>query len=402
MSDVNLPHLLLLASDPKRAEDLAQLTDRTGRARAIGAADAGELAALVRRAPAGVVLVDLSERAHALLDAFEALPAPRPALIACGPTEDGQLVLRALRLGARDFLPTDVLRPDLVAALEKLGRPEPLPTAPAKRGAVLSVMGGKGGVGATFLACQLASALRLRGARVALVDLGLPLGDVDLYCDLRSRYTLADLAERGEFDAACLQTIASAHPSGIRVLAAPHDPEQAERVTAPLVSRALGLLQLDHDFVIVDAARSWSEPVLQALELSDQILLVTLLDVPTLHHVKRQRAVLERLGVAASKLRIVANRSSSADAIGDSEVRGFLGAAPAAHIPNDFPVASASANEGLPLSQLAPGSRLARAFETLALDVHRWCGSTPPEPEPGRGLSGRLRSLVSRRKHGTR
>jgi len=395
--------LLLLASDPKRAKDLAQLVEQTGKARVIGAADLQEFPALLRRAPADAVLVDLSEHAHGLLDAFEAQTEPRPALIACGPTADGQLVLRALRLGAREFLSSDVVRQELATALEKLSRELDAPAEKVRRGAILSVMGGKGGVGATVIACQLASALQRLDRSVAVVDLCLPLGDVDLHYDLRPRYTLADLAEQGEgFDAAYLQTIAAEHSSGVRVLASPQNPEHAELVTGAHVARMLGLLQLSYDFVIVDVARNWTEPVLQALELSDQILVVTLLDVPTLHHVRRQLAVLEKLGVAPGKIKVVANRSSSADAVGDSEVRNFLGVTPSAQIPNDFPTVAASVNQGVPIAQISPGSRLARAFAQFALDVHTWCGVSAPEIEGRRWLPEKLRSMVSRRTHGTR
>ena len=395
--------LLLLSTDPKRAKDLAQLCEETGAARILACGEPDELGSLLRRGSADAVLADLVDRPTALLDAYEALPQPRPALIACGPAEDGQLVLRALRLGALEFLPAEVTRVDLANALEKLSRGIEAPPDRGRRGSIISVMGGKGGVGATVIACQLASTLQRLGRRVAVVDLCLPLGDVDLHYDLRPRYTLADLAEQGAgFDAAYLQSITVDHRSGVRVLAAPQDPERAELVTASLVARALGLLQLEYDFVIVDASRNWSEPVLQALELSDQILVVTLLDVPTLHHVRRQLVVLERLRVAGSKIKVIANRYSSADAVGDSEVRNFLGLAPSAQIPNDFPTVAASVNQGVPIAQIAPGSRLARSFSQLALDAHEWCGMTAPELDEGPGLAGKLRSLVTRRNHGTR
>jgi len=395
--------LLLFSTDPKRAADLTRVVEETGKARIIAVAEPRELAGALRGGSVDAVLADLVEGPKELLDAFEALPQPRSALIACGPAENGQLVLRALRLGALEFLPAEMGREDLASALDKLARQSETPSERGRRGPIISVMGGKGGVGATVIACQLANALRRLGRRVAVVDLCLPLGDVDLHYDLRPRYTLANLAEQGEgFDISYLQSIAAEHKSGVRVLAAPQDPERAELVTASLVGRALGLLQLEHDFVIVDVSRNWSEPILQALELSDQILVVTLLDVPTLHHVRRQLSVLERLRVAASKIKVIANRHSSADAVGDSEVRNFLGLAPSAQIPNDFPTVAASVNQGVPIAQIAPGSRLARAFSQLALDVHEWCGIPAPELDGPRGLSEKLRSLVSRRNHGTR
>jgi pilus assembly protein CpaE len=395
------PRLLLLANDAKRAEDMAQLALRSGRAELVGRADAADLEAALRRTPADAVLADLSECAPALLGAFEALREPRPALIACGPSHDGALVLRALRLGARDFLSAELSDGELLPALARIARSAHTGVAP-KRGAILSVMGGKGGVGATHVASQLASALAAMGRRVAIVDLAFPFGDVDLHFDLRSRYTLADLAGRGELDAACVETVCSEHPSGVRVLAAPHEAEQAERVTAPLVSRLLDLLAQDHEFVIVDAARSWSEPVLQALELSDQVLLVTLLDVPTLHHVRRQRAVLERLSLPAERIKLIANRYSDSDALGDAEVERFLGIAPDARIPNDFPTATASVNQGLPVAEIAAGGQLARAFEQLARDAHAWCRIAAPQVRERGGLLGRLEALMPRRKHGAR
>ena len=75
---------------------------------------------------------------------------------------------------------------------------------------VVAVMGAKGGVGSTVVACQLAASLRARGARTALVDLNLPLGDVALYFDVQPTYTLANIArESDRLDATYLRTLLS-------------------------------------------------------------------------------------------------------------------------------------------------------------------------------------------------
>jgi Flp pilus assembly CpaE family ATPase len=97
---------------------------------------------------------------------------------------------------------------------------------------------------------------------------------------------------------------------------------------------------------------------------------------------------------------VVANRISDADAVGDAELRRFLGSAPAARIPNDYAAASASVNQGVGIAELAPGGALARAFARLARDVHGWCGLRAPD-EPA-GLGRRLAGLLPWRKHGTR
>jgi pilus assembly protein CpaE len=394
--------LLLVTNDDKRGEDLLARLARAGGDPVCGSTAPENLAAALRVAAPDAVLADLHDAPQAVLDAFEALPAPRPALLAFGPASDGLLVLRALRLGAREFLPGEVSSAELTAALEKLARAAEPVSALQSRGQILAVMGGKGGVGATVIACQLATALQRLGRRVVAVDLGLPLGDLDLHFDLRPRYTLAQLADPGQsIDAAYLQSISCVHASGVRVIAAPQCPEEAEAVTAKQIANALEVLRSDCDFVVVDLARTWSEPLLQALDVADLVLLVTLLDVPTLHHVRRQLAVLERLRIPAGKIRVIANRASSADAVGESEVQNFIGFSPSARIPNDFPTVAASVNRGVSIAEVAPRSAIAHAFAELANQAHLWCGLPSPVDDPKRSL-GRMFSFASRRSHGTR
>ncbi len=133
----------------------------------------------VRRSRPDVIFLDLADDPTTPLDQFEKLAIPRPLLMIVGPQEETGLILRAMRLGAREFLPVDPSEADLNAAVERLlldrpGSPQQVRTlAP-----VVAVMGAKGGVGTTFVACQLAAELARRGGRVVVVDLNLGIGDV--------------------------------------------------------------------------------------------------------------------------------------------------------------------------------------------------------------------------------
>jgi pilus assembly protein CpaE len=374
-----------------------QLLEESGHAEVLEtltAADALVDALRARRPDA--LYVDLGKAPDAVLRAVEAIAPPRPLLVLAGPQEASALILRAMRLGAREFLPEHPSEADLSAALERLLLGVE-PSTPAGCSApVLAVMGAKGGVGATLVACQLAARLQAHGQRTVLVDLNLPLGDVALHLDVQPRYTLANLANQDEhIDATYLKTVLQTHPSGLEILAAPTRVEEAELVHGRHVERALAILRASYDFVVLDVSRSWTEPSVRALDLADQILLVTLRDVTTLSHAREHLDLLRRLGHPETKIRLIANRASRTDPVTPGDFDQFLGRGADVRLPNDYRAALTSVTEGRSLAEVAPRSPLTRAFDELADKVVEWCHVDSEETEPKRGwlrgLGRRLR-----------
>jgi pilus assembly protein CpaE len=361
-------------------------------------------AALAASRPDGL-LADLGSDPEYVLELLSRVPAPRPSLLVVGRTEEGALILRAMRLGAREFFPRAPSTAELRGAIERLVLEcHAEPNLLQKRAPVVAVMGAKGGVGATVVACQLAAGLQARGGRTALVDLNLPLGDVALHFDVQPRYTFANIARETErFDATSLATILQGHRTGVQILAAPTQMEEAELVRGDHVESALSLLRASFDWVVLDVSRSWNEPSVRALDLADQILLVTLLDVPTLNHARAHLDLLRRLGHPDSKIRIVANRWSKGDAVTARDLVQFLGKAPDARLPNDYPTTFASVNEGRTVGQVAPRSALQSAYLQLAERVYDWCaverGADPNAKS--KGLSALIRRIVGKKSHGT-
>ena len=66
-------------------------------------------------------------------------------------------------------------------------------TAERSRTRVLAVTSGKGGVGKTFLAANLAAALARRGERVLVLDADLGLANLDVVLNLQPKVTLHDV-----------------------------------------------------------------------------------------------------------------------------------------------------------------------------------------------------------------
>lgn len=87
--------------------------------------------------------------------------------------------------------------------------------APARKGLpVVLLSGGKGGVGTTTLAANLAAVLAGRGLRVALIDADLRGSDIEAICSVEPRWTIGDvLAGRKQ-----LADALTPGPQGIRIL----------------------------------------------------------------------------------------------------------------------------------------------------------------------------------------
>ena len=344
-----------------------------------------------------LVVSDLGIDPEGVLELLSKLPAPRPALLVVGPQDHPGAILRSMRMGVREYFDTRPSEAELRYAIERFAAERVSEPEVSRSARVLAVMGAKGGAGATVVACQLAAGLQAMGARTAVVDLNLPLGDVALYFDVQPAYTLAHVArEDDRLDETYLRTVLQGPPDGVQLLAAPSHAEEAELVTGHHVERVLELLRSDFDWVIVDASRNWGEPTMRALDLADQILLVTLMDVPTLHHTRQHLDLLERLGHSGARIRLIANRHSAEDSVGDKDVVEFLDRELDYRIPNDYPTTSAAVNRGISVAEVAPRSPLSRAFEGLAQNVYDWCSAELPEATRSEGVLARAKRMWRR------
>jgi pilus assembly protein CpaE len=394
--------ILIFSEESEFGAEIAEQIIATGEAIVVArVSDPDQLVEALKSEQPDGLFVDLGHGPHVALDILEAIPTLPPITVVSGPHEDSQLILRAMNLGVKHFFPPAPDQQDLRSVLVRLIRSK-APNEIESNGRVVTVMGTKGGVGATVLACQLAASLQKLGGRTAIVDLNYPLGDVALHFDEDPAYTLADIASDGKaLDATYLRSILKVHASGVQILAGPTQMDEAESIRGSHVERILPILRSEFDWVVVDASRSWNEASVRSLSLADLILLVTLFDVPTLNHARQHMKLLEGLRLDGSLVRTVANRYSKGDAVTIGDFSNVLGKEPDALIPNDYATTVESVNQGRPIGLVSPNSSIHAAYQQLALDVHLWCGVDSPSTESSRTLAGRVRNLFSRRSHGS-
>lgn len=304
-------------------------------------ADAIELTHLLRRGDLDVVFLHEELGPLPAIDLARELSASCPdvGLILLVRDETTELLRAALGAGVRAVLALPLAFEALDSATRDAGEWSRsvrgrLRGAQAERetlgrigGTMIAVAGAKGGVGASTVAVHLALTFarnRLPGT-VCLADLDLQTGDLRLLLDLPYRRSIVDLVGLGEdLSARQVDETLYAHPSGLRVLLAPELGEQGEEVAAAAARQVLGALKFRHEVVVVDVGAIVTEASALAIELADQVLVVTTPDVPALRAANRAANLWERLQIRAGGASAVINRASKDSEIQPEMVRRTL------------------------------------------------------------------------------
>jgi pilus assembly protein CpaE len=147
-----------------------------------------------------------------------------------------------------------------------------------------------------------------------------------------------------------------------------------------------------YDFVVIDAGRSLSPVSLQALDLADKVFPVLQLTLPFIRDGKRLREVFRSLDYPAHKLHWIVNRFQKDSHLTLDDLKASLGIVQVVTLPNQYDVAAASVNQGVPLERIAPGSALTKALRELALRI-----APRAEKEAGARWLGLFRGAQERR-----
>ncbi len=347
-----------------------------------------------------VVIVSVDENTGRAITLIEQLRDTNDcSVVVVSSSNDGQLILRAMRAGAKEFLTEPLSMDELVAAFDRILQQRTGAGVAKGRGCVsMAVAGASGGVGSTSLAVNLGCALASDEANsVALVDLDMSLGDADVFLDAIPDYTLADVAQNvSRMDYALLKKSMTKHSSGLYLLPRPVQLQDAPLVTPEDLRRVLGLLKASFTHVILDLSKAYSPLDMAVLEECNHVLLVTQLDLPCLRNVVRLMMSFDEFDGLKDKTKIVVNRVGlDTGQIGLKKAQETIGRDIFWQIPNDYRTMVEVRNNGVPLLEQFPKASITQAVVTLAVTL------TGDHPEPvtseKAGASGWLSFLSSRR-----
>ncbi len=285
-----------------------------------------------------------------------------------------------MEAGVRDFLERPFQAADVRALLDK--HRGALMTNHAEgdqTGRIVTVFSNKGGLGKTTIAVNLAMALsETIGRPVALVDLNLQLGDITTFLDVEPKQTIVDIARNiGRVDAAYLEGSLAQYTcknSKVYVLADPLHVEDAEEVTADQINAVLTVLRSSFAYVVIDTTTSFDTKTLAALDLADQILLVSMVNLPSIRSSQRLLNLFQRLGYDEQKIKLIVNRHMPGEEITIEDVEETLEHPVFWKIPNSYNVVMTSINRGIPIALVEHGKNLEKNFLELA---HKITGVLP-------------------------
>lgn len=344
-----------------------------------------------------VVLMDVNMPGMDGIEATKTILARRAntGVIMMSVLNEPDVLRRSMLAGAREYLVKPFSLDDLlhsvrtvhqmVESMPVVATTERLTTEtsrgeqqrPAGQARILTFAGSKGGVGRSFLATNFAIALReITNQRVAIVDANLAFGDVGLLMNIGDGKTIIEAVKyRDSIDDELLDTILIDHASGVRLLAAPSAPQDAETVTTTIVRDCLSVMATMFDYIIIDTRPGFEDLNLQILDMSDLILLVVAMDMAAIKDARQFLEITDLLGYEQQRVRVILNRLNDYSGIPALEIGESLRRELWAQIPDEPGPALRSVNEGVPL---VSGNRESRA----AVEIRRMAAAYVKEVAP--------------------
>ncbi|MBU0513688.1 MAG: AAA family ATPase [Proteobacteria bacterium] len=324
------------------------------------------------------------------------LRRPEVHLLVVASSTDPDSLLKAMRLGAREYLVKPVSDSEFASALVRVARlMEASRRRQVRAGRTVALIGAKGGLGVTSLAVNLAAELaEMGGGRVGLFDLNLINPDVGLSLDLDPGHTLANLARaEGRLDELAIEEATVDFEGRFTVLCGPADFVEAAAVGPDDVEKLLLVATDSYDWLILDVAPGTDDRTIKALDKAHVVLFVTQATVSGLKNAQRSLSLFSRLGYGPEKIKIIIDRSGRRGDLSASQIKRVLSEEIYFTLPDDESAMLAAEGAGKPLHRVRRRSPLRKACAKLAarLSQEVVVAKESGEPNPGLEPSDNLR-----------
>lgn len=275
------------------------------------------------------------------------------------------LVIQALRIGAKDFIQKPIVKKDFHNAIKKCSQSK---STKIEKSTIISIFSNKGGIGKTAISTNLAVEFaRQTREKVILVDLNLPLGDVTTFINIKPTVNIATAIDTAKHkgEEAVLNACKKYKDTSLYVLAEPFYTEDSHDINPQQVSQLFEYLRDNFAYIIVDLGASIDKTNIKILELSDIILLVSIVNLPLIRNCQRCLDLFNNLKFKQDKTKIIVNRYIENDEIKIEDVEKVLHQKIYWKIPNNYFSIMSSINKAMPVSELNENSNVTLSFSGL-------------------------------------
>ena len=280
------------------------------------------------------------------------------------------MIIKAMRLGAKEFLPKPILKEDLARVISILNAEGYSSESSGSK--IITVFSNKGGIGKTTLATNLAVELaKTTKDKVALIDLNLQLGDISTFLGLSPTFDVSYVMKKlaSQQDETMLQVLEQYNNTGLYVLSDPSYIERSESITTYHIENLFKILKQNFPYIVVDMSSNIDANSLKILDDSDIILFTTIVNIPAIRNAQRCLSLFKSRRYSHEKVKLVINRYMDSDEIKIEDIESTLGEKVYWKIPNNYFSIMEAINKGVVVTEINPNSNISNSFKELALKI---------------------------------
>ena len=319
---------------------------------------------------APIVFVDISENIKQTNDVLDKIKLFTQKIIITSTDYSTNTIVKAMRMGAKEFLPKPIIKDDLKRAINMFDQENSLEDDSTSK--IITIYSNKGGIGKTTIATNLAVEFaKITGDKVALIDLNLQLGDIATFLNITPSfdvaYVIKNLIEKKEDT--LIKSFEKFKDTSLYVLSDPNYIEQSESITPQQIEELFKALKKVFPYIIIDMSSNIDPNSLKILDKSDIILFTTIVNIPAIRNAQRCLNLFDSRRYQKGKVKIIINRFMENDEIKTEDIETALGEKIYWKIPNNYFSIMESINKGIPVGEVNSTSNIANSFRDLASKI---------------------------------
>lgn len=320
-----------------------------------------------------LVLIDVSQEQDKSLSLIKKLKESNKDafIIALSAKTSTETIIKVMRAGAKEFLNKPLIQSEFTETLNEL-KSEFENTEIPDTCKIISTFSNKGGIGKTSIAVNLAVELaQISKEKVALIDLNLQLGDVATFLDMNPPFAMDYIANNihNLNEDELLKTMSKYKNTSLYVIADPLNIDNSKDITAEQIKNLLAVLKKTFSYIVIDIGTNIDSKTIAALDSSDLILLIAIVNLPAIRSTQRCMDLFNKLGYSNDKIKLVLNRYMENEDIKTSDIEEVVKQKVYWKIPNNYLTMMSAINKGVPVNEINSESNIALNYKDFASKV---------------------------------